>query len=598
MPHPLRCPPVILLDDSLSGRGLLYSNPRQSVCAESVRDVPAALAALDAAGAAGYHAAGFLAYEAAAAIEPRLADRPLPDEPLLWFLITEAPQHLDAAALQALLEEADGGTARGFGLAPQPAPSLKLWYDQAFQRLQDWIAAGDIYQANLTFQQPVLLSGDGLAAYRALRRAQPVGFGAYADTGTWRLLSLSPELFFASDGERLTARPMKGTAARHPLAEEDDKAASRLAADPKQRAENLMIVDLLRNDLSRVAVPGSVAVPTLFALERYPSVHQMTSTISADRLPDLPPSQLIQALFPCGSVTGAPKLRAMQCLAAVEPGPRGVYTGAIGYFAPDGRCSFNVAIRTLVLAPNGHGRIGLGSGIVADSEAETEWRECALKARFLKAEQPDFALIETMVWQPDHGVPRLRAHLERLTRSAAWFGRPCDADAVRAAITDVCQDLPQQHGDWMVRLHLAGDGSVSAQARPVPARPEPVTLALSPTPVHSENVFLYHKTSHRSFYENPRALLHDRLGVDDVLFVNERGELTEAARGSLFVQRGDRLVTPPLSAGLLPGLLRAELLASGHATEATLRPADLRGATALFWGNSVTGLKRAQLIDA
>lgn len=376
--------PFILLDDarpeSPSG-ARLFRDPVELVTAQRVEEVEPALDRLAAAQRSGLHAAGYLAYEASYALEPRLAPlaRSLPHgEPLLWFGLFEGYDAIPARAVPDLL--------------PSPAAWIEVAmplvterdYGAAFERIQSYIEAGDIYQANLTFLCSVAVPEDPLSLYAAVRGRAAAGHGGIVHSGGHWLLSFSPELFFILEDGILTARPMKGTAARNIDTILDQAAIANLVADPKQRAENLMIVDLLRNDLSRVAEPGSVQVPRLFEVESYPTVHQMTSTIAARLRPGLGPVDVLRAIFPCGSITGAPKVRAMEIIHELEAAPRGAYTGSIGHISPDGNAAFNVAIRTIcVNEGSSQGRFGLGSGIVADSVLQAEWQECLEKGKFL-----------------------------------------------------------------------------------------------------------------------------------------------------------------------------------------------------------------------
>ena len=376
----------MLLDDASSRPGAaarLFRGPVELVAARQAQEVRPALAHLRAGVARGLHAAGFIGYEAGYALEPKLAPLARPaDEgapPLLWFGLFGEVTTFASTDLPDLLP-----AASALPTAPRPLVT-RAAYDRAFERAAELIAAGDIYQANLTFQAEVTLPSDPPAAYAALRGRAAAPHGALIATGEHWLLSFSPELFFTLSGAQVTTRPMKGTAARSPDPAGDAALARALREDPKQRAENLMIVDLLRNDLARLARPGSVRVPALFEVETYPTIHQMTSTVTATLRDGADAIDLLATIFPCGSVTGAPKIRAMEAIAAIETGPRGVYTGAIGAIAPDGRASFNVAIRTLVArAGEPVANLGLGSGIVADSRADEEWRECHAKAAFLR----------------------------------------------------------------------------------------------------------------------------------------------------------------------------------------------------------------------
>ena len=410
---------------------------------------------------------------------------------------------------------------------------------------------------------------------------------AICDDGERQILSLSPELFFDLTAEgRITAKPMKGTAARL-----GDDGAERLAlsASEKDRAENLMIVDLLRNDLSRIAEAGSVEVKNLFEVETYPTLHAMVSTVTARKRADAGPAELLKALFPCGSVTGAPKIRAMEILRELESSPRGAYCGAIGYFAPPekgggGSARFNVAIRTLTIA-GGEGELGIGGGVVQDSRSESEYAECLLKARFFETARKPLQLIETLRFE--NGFRRLEAHLARMENSALVFGLPFDRIAARKALDEA---VAGRGGALRVRLTLDEAGRYDAVAYELPDKPPHWTYAISPQRVDSSDKLLRHKTNWREPYESEVK----RLGSDEVVFVNERGEITEGARSNIFVARGGVLLTPPLESGLLAGCLRAEMITDGRAREAPLTPDDLLGE--VYFGNSLRGLIPAKRI--
>ena len=589
--------PYVLLDDARPGGAVarLYRAPVAIVTADRVADVAAALDRVRAATASGLHAAGYLAYEAGAAFVPLGSPAPagaqdtgddardvgLPPsrengEPLLWFGLFD--RYETVADVAALLPDPAGAWIG----APQPAID-RTDYDRRIAKVLDLIVAGDIYQANLTFAATVPVAGDPAALFARLRASGGAGYGALVDTGDRAILSLSPELFFALDGDRLTCRPMKGTAARLPDRDADDAAAVALAADPKQRAENLMIVDLMRNDLSRVAVPGSVAVPDLFVVERYPTVHQMTSTVTATLAAGHDAADVIAALFPCGSITGAPKTRAMAIVADVERRARGVYCGAIGRIEAGGDAILNVAIRTLTIR-DGVATIGLGSGIVADSVAADEWAECLAKGAFLTAgAHRGFDLIETMAFDPQAGLQRLDLHLARLGDSAAALGFAFDRHATRNELQAATFRLRTPR---RIRLLLARSGAIAIQVGAVPAAVSAMTIAVAALPVATGDIRLRHKTSDRAFYDDARR----DAGTDEVIFERPDGYLTEGSFTALFVARGDGvLVTPPLTEGLLPGVLRADLIADGRAVEGRLTRADLvPGRT--FVGNALRGL--------
>jgi para-aminobenzoate synthetase / 4-amino-4-deoxychorismate lyase len=384
---------------------------------------------------------------------------------------------------------------------------------------------------------------------------------------------------------------MKGTLKRGRTVAEDAAGRTALAADEKNLAENLMIVDLLRNDLGRIAQIGSVKVTDLFTVETYRTLHTMTSGITAQRRAGVTTTDLLANLFPCGSITGAPKLRAMEIIADVEAGPRGVYTGSIGYFAPGGDLMLNVAIRTAVIGKDGHGEIGIGGGVVADSTAEDEYREALLKMAFFANPAQPVTLIETMLWERQGGFYLLDRHLARLADSAAYFGLGFD----RASILDLLNSQAFTAKRMRVRLTL-DDVGPDVTAVPLPLNPPVFRFAIAPERLDSQSLWLVHKTTNRAFYDEPRQRAHANHGVDEVVFLNERGELTEGSITNLFIDRAGMLLTPPLSSGLLPGTLRAELVTSGKAVEQVLMLDDLEAAEAIWLGNSVRGLIRGEWI--
>ena len=581
-------PGSVLLHDTLApqGENLLFTAPRDILVAHDAAGVHAALRQLEAAREAGLHAAGFLAYELGFVFEERLAHLlPPPGEtPLLWLGLYDGPERLAAAQVDARLSGTHAGAARD--IAPRMDEAA---YGRAFDTVKALIAAGDTYQVNLTFKAGFRLEGDPVALYRDLVAKQPVAYGALINTGTQWILSRSPELFVSSRDGMLTARPMKGTLKRGRTLAEDEAGRAALAGDEKNRAENLMIVDLLRNDLGRIAEIGSVKVTDLFTVETYSTLHTMTSGISARRRPGITTSDVLANLFPCGSITGAPKLRAMEIIHSVEAGPRGVYTGSIGHFAPNGDLTLKVAIRTAVIDNEGNGEIGIGGGIVADSVAQDEYREALLKMAFFTQPAREVTLIETMLWDRADSYYLLDRHLDRLAASAAYFALPYD----RAAITALLDRQPFPEARMRVRLTLDISGPAVTSV-PLPPNPDVFRFAIAPERLDSQSLWLMHKTTNRAFYDTPRQRAHAEQGVDEVLFLNERGELTEGSITNLFVERGGILLTPPLSSGLLPGTLRAELLATGKAEERVLTLADLETAEAIWLGNSVRGLIRAE----
>ena len=584
-------PGTVLLHDTRapSGQNLWFTAPREIITAYGLAEVAPALARLEAATASGLHAAGFLSYELGFAFEERLASL-LPESsetPLLWLGLYDAPEQLTAAEVEQRLASDTTGVARD--ITPRWSAAD---HEAAFDRVKAHIAAGDSYQVNLTFKADFTLEGDPVSLYRDLVRKQAVSYGALINTGTQWILSRSPELFVSSENSRLSARPMKGTLKRGRTLAEDQAGRAALAADEKNRAENLMIVDLLRNDLGRIAEIGTVEVTDLFTVETYSTLHTMTSGITARKLAGLTIADVLENLFPCGSITGAPKLRAMEIIQAVEAGPRGLYTGSIGYIAPNGDFRFNVAIRTAVIDATGRGEIGIGGGIVADSTAEAEYQEALLKLKFLSDPAQPVTLIETFKWTPESGYALLDRHLDRLLDSAAYFALPVS----RQDATDYLDAQSQGWtGPMRVRLTLSEAG-LDLTAVALPPNPAKFRFAIASERLDSASIWLAHKTTNRAFYDAPRQRAHDRHALNEVVFLNERDELTEGSFTTLFIEKDGILLTPALSSGLLPGTLRADLIAFGKAKERVLTLADLAQADAVWLGNSVRGLIRAEWV--
>lgn len=599
--------PFVLLDDARAGAAaadaLLYEDPRKVFVAAHPDQVESTLDAAEAARQAGGGSlAGYIAYEAGLALEDRLAGlaaaRSGAAGPLVWLGLFNAPTPIAAADVPGWLAARSQGTGSIGPLEPQLSPG---GYTAAFAALREAILAGDIYQANLTYLLSGSYRGDPVGLYAALRGAAAAGYGGLIFDGSHWLLSFSPELFVALAGDEAKVKPMKGTRARSADPAADRALAQDLATSIKDRAENLMIVDLMRNDLARVAEAGSVVVDAPFAVESYPTVHQMVSTVRARLAPGKGAMDLVRALFPCGSITGAPKIRAMELLGAVERDARGPYCGAIGRIDSDGNAAFNVAIRTLRLTPveNGQGSavLGIGSAIVADSYALSERRECEVKAGFVRRAAPDltapaFDLIETMRFAPDSGIALLELHLARMKRSAEILGFAFDRHAVRNQIQALCFELD---APARLRLLVARSGASALEAAPLPAPlGEPVKVAALPHPIDPGDWRLMHKTSDRGFYDDALTAAHS-MGAAEAVLVRDDGLVTEGSFTNLFVDGQDgALLTPPATLGLLPGVLREHLIADGRAREAQLTLDDLQHG---FWiGNSLRGLMRATLI--
>lgn len=562
--------------------GWRFDGHVQTLIAWHPAEVPHLLQQAEAATQQGLYAVGFVAYEAAQAINPHLPALP-PHEtlPLAWFAVY-------TRRLPSSQYTAPHGRHHLHRLSPSITPE---WYAAAITRLHHAIAAGESYQANFTF----LLSGtcDGAAdqLYHAMLAAQPTDFGARLDIGRQSILSASPELFFQRSGDHITTRPMKGTAPRGRFPEEDAVLAHALRESAKEQAENLMIVDLLRNDLGQIARTGSVQVDQLFSVEHYPTVHQLTSQISARLRPGIGLVETFQALFPCGSVTGAPKRRSMALIGEAEGGPRGVYCGAIGMVSPGDEAIFSVAIRTVLLdRETGRLTMGVGSGITWDARPESEYAECLAKASFLVAPQPPHLLESLRLENGDY--PLLALHLKRLAWSAGRLGHRFDLLAAERVLRDHAAPVS---GVRKVRLLLAPDGRMNVTSEPIKPDTAPLRLAFSATQVDPDDLTLYLKSTDRERYECARR---EHPAADEVLLTNRRGELTEGSYHNLVVQLADRLVTPPLRCGLLPGVMRQSLLDRRIVTEQVLYPADLQRAEAIWLINAVRGWRRGQLADA
>lgn len=585
--------PFVLIDDNLQGRSLLFEAPREVVVCGEPADWATAVGRIERGLSRGLHAAGFLSYELGYALEPVLAPL-MPQErqaPLLWFGLFEAPRLLGPQEVKDLLG------AGAYSLTKLRTSIDEERYGQDFRRVLSYIAAGDIYQANYTLRYHFDFEGDPLALHAELRRRQRVAHGALIRTGELDILSLSPELFFRREGRHIVGKPMKGTAPRAPTLTLDREVAAELALDEKSRAENLMIVDLIRNDFARLAKTGSVKVPELFSVETYRTLHQMTSTVEAELKPGTSLKDLLGALFPCGSITGTPKIRSMQIIRELETGARDVYTGSIGHIRPDGSASFNVAIRTITLR-DGAGVMGIGSGLVADSDLQSEWRECLLKGDFLTRRQEPFLLFETMRWEPGKGIVLLPEHLDRLRQSAEYFLYPYPASEIEAALAAL--EAGFGPGPQRVRLTLSEHGEVATThaALPTAGNAAPWRFVLSGHRTAPGDPYLFHKTTRRDLYDAEFARVTADSLADEVVFLNARDELTEGSRTNLFLEIGGRLLTPPLSSGLLPGTLRRSLVENGTAEEHVLRRDDLDRAERVFLGNSVRGLVEAQLQEA
>lgn len=576
--------PAILFDSCAAGiftDSWRFSGYVKTVVATHPDEVLDVLNQVEQAAADGLFAAGFVAYEAASVLNPDLPVVPaFAGLPLVWF---------------AFFRERHSGTSAAEFTRPFATTALEAQkdleeYAEDIVRIRDYIAAGDCYQVNHTFPLSAPFDGDLHQLYSRISTAQRAPFCAYLDIGRFTILSASPELFFSLKDGVITTRPMKGTAGRGRWEDEDRAAVEQLQNSPKERAENLMIVDLLRNDLGIVAETGSVTVDALFEVETYPTVHQMTSTVSAHLRPDNRLTDIFRALFPCGSVTGAPKRRSMEIIAELEDEPRGIYCGAIGCVAPGGEALFSVAIRTLLFDRLAKKlTMGVGSAVTWDSEALSEYGECLSKGAFVQSQEHDFRLIESLRLE-NGAYALLDRHIVRLKASAGYFGFVCDEEKIRQELSCHAVHAP---GVYKVRLLLTAEGEVELSSQVLHESAAPLRIAISTRTVESTERLRYHKTTRRELFDDARSRRPD---CDDVLLLNEQGQLTEGSYHTLVIKLDGTLVTPPVVCGLLPGVLRAELLESGEISECILYPDDLNRAEAVWLINSVRGWRTCVVI--
>ena len=531
----------------------------------------------------GWYAAGFVSYEASRAFDPALGGKAAGDFPLLWFGLYPEPDSIDLPSPDY----------EKFSIGERNPSVGEDEYRAAIAKIKKHIQCGDTYQVNYTLQLRLTFSGDPWHLFLAMVRAQSPGYSAWIDTGRYCVCSASPELFFSLQEERLICKPMKGTVGRGRTRSEDESLASWLHNSEKNRAENLMIVDMVRNDLGRIADTGTVEVERLFEVERHPTLWQMTSTVRASTRKTM--ADVFRAIFPCASITGAPKIRTTHIIAELEKTPRNLYTGCIGFMEPGLHAQFNVAIRTAVVdRTTGIAEYGTGGGIVWDSSSGEEYVEAILKSRVLDEKMPDFALLETLLWDPVEEFYLLQYHLNRISDSAAYFGFPFEMERISQALRLEVASLPQRR--HKVRLLLYGNGAIEIQSSVLTGEDTArvARVALAREPVNSANRFLYHKTTLRETYDNARK---DFPECDDVLLWNERGEITESCISNIVLEIEGDLVTPPVSSGLLNGVLRALLLEKGIIKERVLKMNDLTICRKLYLINSVRKWREAVLVS-
>ena len=558
---------------------LTFSDPHKVIIANTIEEVLPSFQMIQDAIDDGYYAAGFLSYESAAAFDPAYRVKEEHSMPLLWFGIFSEPQHMSLSS---------SGT---YSLTKWNSSVSMDEYRESIMSIKQSIENGDTYQTNYTIRLNSQFHGDDIALFQKLKKAQASNYCAYINTGEHSILSASPELFFHLDGDQVTARPMKGTIERGKSFAEDEANASWLYQSEKNRAENVMIVDLLRNDLGILAEPGTVHVPKLFEIEQYPTVHQMTSTIAAKISENIQLVDIFKALFPCGSITGAPKISTMEIISNLEKSPREVYCGAIGYITPNQEAIFNVPIRTVVVdQKTGKATYGVGGGITWDSTAEGEYHEVLAKASLLEEDRPDFQLLESLLLQ-DGEYFLLEEHLTRLKNSAKYFGISVDVENAQITLHDFARK--NSLGASKIRLLSDKNGELTIESQPITQLETPLMVTLADEPLDKNNPFLYHKTTNRVIYSHfQKKYSH----VFDVLLWNEDGELTEFTNGNIVLEIDGILWTPPINSGLLAGTYRERLIKEETIHEKVLTITDLRKSKKVWFINSVRKWLEVQVV--
>ena len=578
----------VFLDTALKDKenkySFLFINPHKIIACQDSDQLDTCLDQLTRAVNKGWHAAGFISYEAGWHLQSLDKTKHSYSFPLLWFGLFSKPIRVrNFRETKPYLSLPD--TTNNSTLTKLHLNTTKNGYYQDIMRIRKLIAQGQTYQVNYTMKYKFNFTGSPVSLYRKLRAIQPISYGALINTGENQILSFSPELFFRKKNNSIMVQPMKGTAS--------PEHGAKLSADPKNQAENIMITDLMRNDLGKISRIGSVETYDVFKTHKYSTLQQLTSSVRSQLLPEISWQKIFGSLFPCGSVTGAPKISTMKIIKSLEKEDRNIYTGAIGYFSPNNQAVFNVAIRTILLQGK-QGEMGVGGGITYDSDPGKEWEECRLKALFLL--KSNFQLIETMGWSYSTGIPLLLLHLKRLKKSAAYFGFSYDQAKINCLLAEYTSTLEAKKS-WKIRLLLKNNGAIFLQSEALPHPAAGRTLvAISALQTDPDDPFLPHKTTERRLYN--RELEHyKKRGYYDVLFTNNRGEITEGAISNIFIKRGSRYYTPPVRCGLLPGVYREYFIRQhrGSVTVKPLRVSDLYSADAIFLTNAVRGMVQVKL---
>jgi len=574
--------------DDLNNKNLLFVSPFEILSATTLEDIPALFESIEKHRKQNRWIAGYVSYECGYHFENSIPSfTKNASLPLAWFGVYEAPLRINSELLDSIIIDHEISVRN---------PELLISnadYKKKIEQLKEYIVNGDTYQVNFTDRYAFDFTEDPIDLYFELRKKQHVPFGAYVNLGTAQILSFSPELFYRRIGNSITTKPMKGTCIRGRTSEEDVQLSEWLRNDEKNRSENLMIVDLLRNDIGRICRNGSVDVKNMYAIEKYETVLQMTSIVNGILKDDVNYYDIFKSLFPCGSVTGAPKIHTMQIINELEQHQRGVYCGAIGYIAPDEESVFSVAIRTLELQ-NGKGIMGVGSGIVYDSVPEKEYEECVLKASFLLKNQPEFQLLETILWKNEYTF--LQQHLDRLKRSSEYFSYPFHQHIILEALNNM-QSTFHPNQEYRVRLLLSRNGAPIVESKELFPIEYSTVIKIAPERTDSSNTFLYHKSTNRELYNRYMQKAQNE-NIADYIFLNERDEITEGAITNIFVQQGKILFTPSIMSGVLPGIFRGEILRTDqNAVEKVIKMDDLRRADSIFLCNSVRGRYKVTLSE-
>lgn len=597
---------IVFEDTKHQNQKIVFDHPVGEAKAETLSEVYSCLQKMEDLRSQGYYLAGYISYEAGYAFLPRMISHSLPDYPLIHFYAFKEKKQGDLvgshlSVFTRTLKDSDRPQEAELAFecprenAQVTSQQAKLFdfklsedlqsYSKKIKQIHDYQKSGDTYQVNYTVRQRAQLLGSCESLYENLKKYQKVEYSAFLKLPRWTMISLSPELFLRKSGTTLTSKPMKGTVQKFSDAIRDDEAKKFLLKDEKTISENVMIVDLLRNDLARVCVPATVEVKKLFDIESYETVHQMVSTIECQVDPNIKLSDLFVAMFPCGSITGAPKLKTMEIISELEGDQRGIYTGAIGYIAPDNDMCLSVAIRTLVVDAENNVTMGVGGGILIDSHSESEHQECEIKSQFLKKVNSSFYLIETFLGSME-GFQHLDLHLRRLKASATCLGFIYNEEQIKSSLNPFLNQM--RGGQYKLRLTLQQDGSCKVEGSLLQSLPPHLKVGISAEVVDAAYPFFRWKTSERELYEREYARAQSK-GYYDVLFFNKEGNLSEASRHNIFIKKNNKYLTPPLSAGALPGVMRSLFIESSGAEEKELTLQDLKAADEVLLTNSVRG---------